>query len=84
MATNLSYYIVPHQIALRTGDIGNCYKTADGRYVMDSRLLKRIQLTGDEFLNGLNGIERISRNEALTLIAQGGYKTDNDEKKKEE
>ena len=76
MATNLSFYIVSRDVALRTGDIGNCYKTADGRYVMDSRRLQRIRLTGDEYINGLDGIELVSRNEALTLIAQGGYNTD--------
>lgn len=80
MATNLSFYIVSRDVALRTGDIGNCYKTADGRYVMDSRLLQRIRLTGDEYINGLDGIELVSRNEALTLIAQGGYNTDDIEK----
>lgn len=79
MATNLSFYIVPKDVALRTGDISNCYKTDDGRYVMDSRQLQRIRLTGDEYLTGLQGVELIDRNEALTLIAKGGYTTDSTE-----
>lgn len=92
MATNLSFYVVPRSVAVRTGDISSVYKTADGRYVMDSRLLGRIRLTADEYLTGLQGIERISREEALTLIARGGFGTDGnpaaitetEEEKKEE
>jgi hypothetical protein len=75
MPTNLSFYIVPQQIAVRVGDISSCYKTADGRYVMDSRLLKRIQPLD------MTGVERISRNEALTLIAQGGFDSDSNKPK---
>ena len=48
---------------------------ADGRYVMDSRLLKRIQPID------MTGVERISRNEALTLIAQGGFDSDSNKPK---
>lgn len=75
MATNISFYIVPQPIAVRTGAISRCYKTADGRYVMDSRLLKRIHPSD------MQGVERISRNEALTLIAQGGFDSDSNKTK---
>lgn len=84
MPTNLSFYIVTKDVAVRTGDIDSCYKTADGRYIMDSRLLQRIRLTGEEFMNGLAGVEMITRNEALTLIAKGGYETDADQQPEDE
>lgn len=84
MPTNLSFYIVTKDVAVRTGDIDSCYKTADGRYIMDSRLLERIRLTGEEYMNGLAGVEMITRNEALTLIAKGGYETDADQQPEEE
>ncbi len=73
MALDICFYIVPEHVAIRVGDLSRFYKTADGRYIMDSRTLKRINLTKAD------NVEHISRNEALTLIAKGGYKTDSNE-----
>lgn len=74
MATNLSFYIVDRRAVPGSADMSRCYKAADGRYVVDSRTLKHIGLLPDGSGNP-RGIERISRNEALTLIARGGYQT---------
>ena len=76
MATNLSFYVIGAAALPHHADMGGCYKTADGRYVTDSRTLKRIGLLPDGGTGCPHGVERISRNEALTLIARGGYQTD--------
>ena len=65
---NLSYCIVPTVIASRIG--GSAYRTADGRWVVDSRLLRRVQMSDGEQAQ----VEQVDRNEALTLIAKGGYR----------
>lgn len=75
MAIDNANFVVTREVAERTGDISNIYMTADGRYVIDARLLSRIRLTSQEYLTGLEDIEMVSREEALTLIARGGYRT---------
>lgn len=67
-------YLVTRDVALRTGSIQYKYRTEDGRFVVDYRTLSRIRLTSDELLNGLKGVEEITKEEAKTLIAKGGYK----------
>lgn len=67
-------YLVTREVALRTGSIQYKYRTEDGRFIVDYRTLSRIRLTGDELLNGLKGVEAITKDEAKTLIAKGGYK----------
>ena len=67
-------YLVAREVALRTGSIQYKYRTEDGRFIVDYRTLSRIRLTGDELLNGLKGVEAITKDEAKTLIAKGGYK----------
>ena len=67
-------YLVTKEVALRTGSIQYKYRTEDGRFIVDYRTLSRIRLTGDEILNGLKGVEEITKDEAKTLIAKGGYK----------
>lgn len=67
-------YLVTREVALRTGSIQYKYRTEDGRFIVDYRTLSRIRLTGDEILNGLKGVESITKDEAKTLIAKGGYK----------
>lgn len=68
-----AFYLVTKEIALRSGVIENRYRTADGMYVLDSKDLSRIRFTTDEYVNGLNGVQRISDEEARDLIARGGY-----------
>lgn len=67
-------YLVTRDVALRTGSIQYKYRTEDGRFIVDYRTLSRIRLTSDELLNGLKGVEEITKEEAKTLIAKGGYK----------
>ena len=73
MALDASNYLVTREIALRTGEIQNHYRTTDGRFILDKRALSIIRFTSDEYINGLSGVEKISKDEALTLIAKGGY-----------
>ena len=78
-------YVVTREIALRTGDIRFKYRTEDGRFIVDNRTLAKIRFTSDEIVNGLDGVEKITEEEAKTLIARGGYKMgDADEEKVEE
>ena len=67
-------FLVTRDVAMRTGDISTKYRTKDGRFIIDSRTLSRIQFTSEEMLNGLSGIEKITQEEAETLIAENDYK----------
>ena len=78
-----AYFLVERATALRTGLLSVRYRTNDGRYVMDSRDLSRIRLLSNEIINGIQGIEKVSYNEAQTQIARGGFKM-GDEGKEEE
>ena len=74
MAVDVQNYVVTREIALRTGDIENKYRTKDGRFIVDNRTLSKIKFTSDEIVNGLEGVEKITEQEAETMIAQGEYK----------
>lgn len=67
-------FLVTREVAMRTGDISTKYRTKDGRFIIDARTLSRIQFTSDEMLNGLSGIEKITIEEAETLIAANDFK----------
>lgn len=67
-------FLVTREVAERTGQRAWKYRTRDGRYIVDRKALGRIELTSGEMVTGLAGVEKITRNEALTLIAKGGYK----------
>ena len=73
MPVNAGIFIVTREVALRTGDIQNHYRTKDGRFILDSRTLAMIRFTPEEYISGLQGIEKITKQEALELIAKGGY-----------
>ena len=66
------FYLVTKEIALRSGMIDTRYRTQDGRFILNDRDLSRIRFSPNEFLTGLQGIERISASEANTLIAKNG------------
>lgn len=66
-------FLVSREVAERTGLLSQKYRTADGRFILDRKSLGRITLKGDEFISGIQGVEKITREEALTLIAQNGY-----------
>lgn len=77
-------YLAGEEIARRCGVYETAYVTADRKFVIDMSDLKRMRMTGDEYINGLN-IEKVSEEEAERLIAENKYRTigqmDDDEAK---
>jgi hypothetical protein len=73
MALDTAFYLVTRDIAIRSGLVGKRYRTKDGRYVLDNKDLSRIRFTTDEYINGLNGVEKITEAQAASLIAEAGY-----------
>ena len=67
-----AFFLVSEDIARRCGLIGQRYRVGY-RYILDNKDLSRLRLTSDEFVNGLQGIEKISKEDAKRLIVQGGY-----------
>lgn len=67
-------YIVERDIARRSGLLASRYRTADGRFVLNNRDLARVRMTAEEYVTGLQGIEKVTHEEARTLIARGGFK----------
>lgn len=74
MALETAFYKVTKEIAVRSGVIDGRYRTLDGFFILDNKDLSRIRFTPDEYINGLEGIEKISETEAQSLIAKGGFK----------
>ena len=75
MELEIAFYKVTEDIAIRSGLIAERYRTADNEHwILDNKDLSRVRFTADEYINGLSGVEKITENEAETLIALGGYK----------
>ena len=75
MALEIAFYKVTEDIAIRSGLIAERYRTSDNKHwILDNKDLSRVRFTADEYINGLSGVEKITENEAETLIALGGYK----------
>lgn len=75
MALEIAFYKVTEDIAIRSGLIAERYRTSDNEHwILDNKDLSRVRFTVDEYINGLSGVEKITENEAETLIALGGYK----------
>ena len=74
MALDTAFYLVTKEIAIRSGLVDVRYRTLDGRFILDNKDLSRVRFTTDEYVNGLDGVEKITESEAQTLIAKGGYK----------
>lgn len=74
MAFDTAFYLVTKDIAIRSGLVDVRYRTLDGRFILDNKDLSRVRFTTDEYINGLDGVEKITEDEAQTLIANGGYK----------
>lgn len=70
---DIAFYLVTKDIAQRAGLVGERYIAPDGRYILDNKDLARIRFTTDEYISGLQGVEKITQAQAKTLIAQGGY-----------
>jgi hypothetical protein len=73
MALDTALYFVTRDIALRSGLIQSRYRIADGRFVLDNKDLSRVRFTTDEYISGLQGVEKTDEQTAQTLIAQNGY-----------
>ena len=73
MGIDSKNYVVTREVALRAGSIENKYRTADGRFILDTRSLQSIRLTSEEYVTGIEGIELISLQEAEEMIAAGGF-----------
>jgi hypothetical protein len=67
-------YLVTREIAERSGLIESRYRTVDNRFILNDRDLSRIRFTTDEYIEGLKGVEKITRQEAKELIAKNNYK----------
>lgn len=74
MALDTQLYLVTKDIAIRSGLMQTRYRIADGRFVLDNKDLSRVRFTTDEYISGLEGVTKVSEEEAQTLIAQNGYK----------
>lgn len=75
MALEIAFYKVTEDIAIRSGLIAERYRMSDNEHwILDNKDLSRVRFTADEYINGLSGVEKITENEAETLIALGGYK----------
>ena len=66
-------YLVTQEIAERSGLIDTRYRIADGRFVLNDRDLARVRFTPDEYISGLQGVEKVSTQEAELLIARNNY-----------
>lgn len=70
---DIAFYLVTEEIARRSGVIDSRYRTADGRFVLDNKDLSRIRLASEEFINGLSGVEMVSKEQAMILIKENNY-----------
>lgn len=66
-------YLVTREIAERSGVIESRYRTTDNRFILNDRDLARVRFSVDEYVDGLSGVEKISSQEAKTLIAKNKY-----------
>lgn len=73
MAFETATYLVTKEIAVRSGLIESRYRIKDGRFVLNNRDLSRVRFTIDEYINGLSGVEKVSAEEAKTLIRQNNF-----------
>lgn len=74
MALDSATYLVIREVAIRSGVIESRYRIADGRFVLSNKDLSLVRLTSDEYITGLQGIERVSEAEAQRLIAENGFR----------
>lgn len=68
-----AFYFVIKDIAIRSGVVQNRYRIADGRFVLDNNDLARVRFTTDEYISGLEGVEKTDKETALRLIKENGY-----------
>lgn len=66
-------YLVTKEIAIRSGLVDSRYRIADGRFVLNNRDLSRVRFEPDEYINGLEGVEKVTSERAKTLIRQNNF-----------
>ena len=69
---NMAYFLVPEQIAERSGTIEHRYRTKDGRFILNETDMKGVRLTPEEYISGLD-VEILSESRASELIKENGY-----------
>ncbi len=69
-----AYYLTTADVARRAGVYDVAYVIADGRFVMDLADFKRLRLTPEEYIGGVSGVEQVTRERAMALIAENGHR----------
>lgn len=70
MAVENAIYLTSEDIARRAGVYETAYVTTDLRFILDIMDMKRVRFEAEEYINGLDGIERVTLEEAERLIAE--------------
>ena len=73
MGMNITFYKVVENIAQRSGLILERYRTKDMNWILDNNDLRRVRFTPDEYIDGLQGVVKITGTEADSLIAENNY-----------
>lgn len=73
MGMNITFYKVVENIAQRSGLILERYRTKDMNWILDNNDLRRVRFTPDEYIDGLQGVVKITGMEADALIAENNY-----------
>ena len=73
MGMNITFYKVVENIAQRSGLILERYRTKDMTWILDNNDLRRVRFTPDEYIDGLQGVVKITGTEADALIAENNY-----------
>lgn len=73
MGMNITFYKVVENIAQRSGLILERYRTRDMNWILDNNDLRRVRFTPDEYIDGLQGVVKITGTEADALIAENNY-----------
>ena len=66
-------YLVTREIAIRSGLVDSRYRIADGRFVLNNRDLSRVRFEPDEYINGLEGVEKVTPERAKNLIRKNNF-----------
>jgi len=73
MALDSTRFLVTKDIAIRSGLVNYRYRIVGGRFVLDNKDLSCVRFTTDEYINGLEGVEKVDDETAQRLIAENGY-----------
>ena len=73
MALETAYYLVTEEVAKRSGVIESRHRAKDGRFILNDRDLSRIRFEVKEYINGIEGVEMITHEEAKQLIRDNNF-----------